>query len=61
MELTIYLDKEYHELLNIDPNPENHYTNMASILNLDLYLIQKIWNYQLEFLNTKVLVVKCPD
>jgi hypothetical protein len=51
----------YYELLNIDPNPENHYSDMAATLNLDLNLIQKIWNYQLEFLDTKGLVVKCPD
>jgi hypothetical protein len=51
----------YYELLNIDPNPENHYDNMVNILNLDLDLIQKIWTYQFEFLDSKGLVIHYPD
>ena len=51
----------YDELLNIDPNPENHYNIMVTRLNLDLDLINKIWDYQLQFLYTKGLVVDNTD
>jgi hypothetical protein len=43
---------------NIDPNPVNHYNTMVTRLNLDIDLIQKIWEYQIQFLDSKGILVE---
>ena len=50
------LNLYYNELINIDPNSENHYNTMVTRLNLDIDLIRKIWEYQFEFLDFKGLI-----
>ena len=52
------LNLYYNELNNIDPNPENHYNTMVTRLNLDIDLIQKIWEYQIQFLDSKGILVE---